>query len=123
MIVGKSGLHFKACTSNAFLNVQKMVSKLRFWSSFLRRCVGDSSVSRQFPTFRINHRRSRALCTIAQAKPVAQPHRAESWIHGKRAVVEPTGLLSAQQLAQRVCAYFGCSYEPHLSLPHSDEVP
>lgn len=45
------------------------------------------------------------------------------WVHGKRAVVEPGGLLSAQQLAERVCAYFGCSYEPHLSLPHSDKDP
>jgi len=29
-------------------------------------------------------------------------------------VVEPDGLLSAQQLAERVCAHFDCSYEPHL---------
>jgi hypothetical protein len=43
------------------------------------------------------------------------------WVHGKRAVVEPNGLLSAQQLAERVCAYFGCSYEPHLALPHSEK--
>src|SRR5215469_161064 len=70
MIVGKSGLHFKAFTSNAFLNVQKMVSKLRFWSSFLRRGVGDSYVSRQFPTFRINNRRSRALFTRTGKNPV-----------------------------------------------------
>jgi hypothetical protein len=28
----------------------------------------------------------------------------------------------AEQLTKRVCAYFGCSYEPHLALPHSDEV-
>src|SRR5215472_4041216 len=73
MMVGKSGLHCKACTSNAFLNVQKMVSKLRFWSSFLRRCVGDSSVSRQFPTFRINNRRSRALFTTCAAQPGTCP--------------------------------------------------
>jgi predicted NACHT family NTPase len=39
------------------------------------------------------------------------------WVHGKRAIVEPHGLLSARQLAERVCAHFGCSYEPHLSLP------
>ena len=36
------------------------------------------------------------------------------WVHGKRNVVEPDGLLSASQLAERVCAYFGCSYETHL---------
>ena len=39
------------------------------------------------------------------------------WVHGKRAVVEPDGLLSAQQLAERVCSHFGCSYEPHLVIP------
>jgi hypothetical protein len=39
------------------------------------------------------------------------------WVHGKRNVVEHDGLLSAQQLAERVCTYFGCQYEAHLSLP------
>jgi DDE superfamily endonuclease len=35
------------------------------------------------------------------------------WVHGKRKVVEHDGLLTAQQLAQRVCDDFECSYEPH----------
>lgn len=39
------------------------------------------------------------------------------WVHGKRAVVEPNGLLSAKQLAERICASYRCSYEAHLSLP------
>src|SRR6266481_9531451 len=39
------------------------------------------------------------------------------WVHGKRNVVEHDGLLTAQQLAERICAYFGCSYEPHLVIP------
>jgi DDE superfamily endonuclease len=35
------------------------------------------------------------------------------WIHGKRKVVEPDGLLGAYELAERVCAAFGCPhYEP-----------
>lgn len=38
------------------------------------------------------------------------------WVHAKKAVVEPDGLLSAQQLAQRICTHFACSYEPHLTL-------
>ncbi len=38
------------------------------------------------------------------------------WVHTKRHVAEQDGLLSAHQLAERVCAYFGCSYEPHLTL-------
>lgn len=39
------------------------------------------------------------------------------WVHGKRAVVEPNGLLSAKQLAQRICEYYGCPCEDYLSLP------
>ncbi|QBD74480.1 hypothetical protein EPA93_00110 [Ktedonosporobacter rubrisoli] len=38
------------------------------------------------------------------------------WVHAKKAIVEPDSLLSAKQLAQRICAHFGCSYEPHLAL-------
>ena len=41
------------------------------------------------------------------------------WVHGKRAIVEPTRLLSADELAERVCAYFGCSHEPHLAIPEN----
>ncbi len=38
------------------------------------------------------------------------------WAHGKRKVVEPARLLSARELAERVCAAFHCPYEPHLNL-------
>jgi hypothetical protein len=37
------------------------------------------------------------------------------WVHTKRKVVEPDRLLSAGELAQRVCAALGCAYEPHLT--------
>jgi len=30
------------------------------------------------------------------------------WVHGKRAIVEPARLLTAKELRQRVCDYFGC---------------
>src|SRR5207245_10221035 len=39
------------------------------------------------------------------------------WVRAKRNVVEHDGLLTARQLAERVCAYFECSYEPHLAIP------
>ena len=39
-----------------------------------------------------------------------EPH----WAHGKRNIVEPARLLSAQEVADRVCAYFGCAHESHL---------
>jgi len=39
------------------------------------------------------------------------------WVHGTRAVVEPNGLLTAKELALRICAYYRCAYEAHLALP------
>ena len=39
------------------------------------------------------------------------------WIHGKRKVVEPSRLLSASELEERVCAHFGCTIEDHLAIP------
>jgi hypothetical protein len=36
------------------------------------------------------------------------------WVHGKRAVVEPARLLSATELEERVCTYFGCHRQEHL---------
>lgn len=41
-----------------------------------------------------------------------EPH----WAHGKRGVVEPARLLTAQELTDRVYAYFGCAHEPHLTV-------
>jgi hypothetical protein len=39
------------------------------------------------------------------------------WVHGKRKVVEPDGLLGAYELADRVCRVFGCPHHEHLSIP------
>jgi len=39
------------------------------------------------------------------------------WVHGKRKVVEPDGLLGAYELADRVCRVFGCPHYEHLSIP------
>jgi hypothetical protein len=36
------------------------------------------------------------------------------WVHGKRAIVEPDRLLSATELADRACAYFGRPHDDHL---------
>lgn len=41
------------------------------------------------------------------------------WIHAKRKVVEPDRLLSAQELADRVCDHFGCQHDPHLAIPEN----
>lgn len=37
------------------------------------------------------------------------------WVHGKRAVVEPARLLTAAELEERVCTYFGCHPQDHLN--------
>jgi hypothetical protein len=39
------------------------------------------------------------------------------WVHGKRAIVEPARLLTASELQQRVCDYFGCELLESLSQP------
>ena len=39
------------------------------------------------------------------------------WVHGKRKVVEPDALLTAYELADRVCAVFDCPHYEHLSIP------
>jgi hypothetical protein len=38
------------------------------------------------------------------------------WVHGKRKVVEPDGLLGAYELADRACGVFGCPHYEHLSI-------
>ena len=53
-------------------------------------------------------------------RPVTSPwlHPIEpTWVHGKRAMVEPARLLSAQEVADRVCASYGCSHDAHLTIP------
>jgi hypothetical protein len=55
-------------------------------------------------------------CPLPVKSPWLNPI-APKWVHGKRKVVEPDRLLPARELAERVCAVFGCPYEPHLALP------
>ena len=38
------------------------------------------------------------------------------WVHGKRKVVEPEGLITAYELAERVCGVFDCPHYEHLSI-------
>jgi hypothetical protein len=41
-----------------------------------------------------------------------------TWAHGKRRVVEADGLLTIQDLADRVSDAYGCPQEPHLGMPN-----
>jgi DDE superfamily endonuclease len=52
-------------------------------------------------------------CRLPSKSPWLNPIEPK-WVHGKRAVVEPDHLLSVQELADRVCAYYGCAHEAHL---------
>jgi transposase len=52
-------------------------------------------------------------CPLPVKSPWLNPIEPK-WVHGKRKVVEPDRLLSARELAERVCAIFHCPYEPHL---------
>jgi len=77
-------------------------------------------VSREVKTWIRQHNRA-ALQAAREGKPGVQiipcwlpvkspwlnriePH----WVHGKKAVVEPARLLTAQEVIQRVCNYYGC---------------
>jgi DDE superfamily endonuclease len=40
-----------------------------------------------------------------------EPH----WVHGKRAVVEPTRMLTVAEIITRVCEYLGCEHVEHLT--------
>jgi transposase len=55
-------------------------------------------------------------CYLPVKSPWLNPIEPQ-WVHGKRAIVEPARLLSAQELADRVCAHFGCSHDAHLAIP------
>lgn len=55
-------------------------------------------------------------CFLPSKSPWLNPIEPK-WVHGKRAVSEPARMLSADELEQRVCTYYGCHREPHLTMP------
>jgi hypothetical protein len=55
------------------------------------------------------------VCLLPIKSPWLNPIEPK-WVHGKRRVCEPDGLLSLQELAERVCANFGCTHDEHLSI-------
>ena len=54
-------------------------------------------------------------CRLPSKSPWLNPIEPK-WVHGKRAIVEPDRLLSAQEVMDRVHAYYGCTNEDHLSI-------
>jgi DDE superfamily endonuclease len=55
-------------------------------------------------------------CPLPTRSPWLNPMEPR-WVHAKRKVVEPERLLSAGELAQRVCDQFGAHHEAHLAIP------
>jgi hypothetical protein len=47
------------------------------------------------------------VCPLPSKSPWLNPIEPR-WVHGKRAILEPTRLLTAQELMERVCTYYGC---------------
>ena len=58
------------------------------------------------------------VCALAVRSPWLNPIEPK-WVHGKRRVVEADRTLSAQELADRICATFGCHHEAHPSIPEN----
>lgn len=52
-------------------------------------------------------------CRLPVKSPWLNPIEPK-WMHGKKAIVEPARVLTAQELSTRVCGYFGCELHPHL---------
>jgi hypothetical protein len=57
-------------------------------------------------------------CRLPTQSPWLNPIEPK-WVHGKRRVVEPDRTLSAQELADRICATFECDHVEHLSIPEN----
>jgi hypothetical protein len=56
------------------------------------------------------------VCPLPIKSPWLNPIEPK-WVHTKRKVVEPDRLLSARELAARVCDALGCPYHPHIPIP------
>jgi transposase len=55
-------------------------------------------------------------CYLPKKSPWLNPIEPK-WMHGKRRVAQADGVLSAHELAERVCSAFDCPHHEHLSLP------
>lgn len=55
------------------------------------------------------------VCHLPSKSPWLNPIEPK-WRHSKRWIIEPARLLSAEEIAVRVCTSFGCVHEPHLML-------
>jgi DDE superfamily endonuclease len=61
------------------------------------------------------------VCFLPVKSPWLHPIEPQ-WLHGKKRVAEPDRLLSAAELADRVCAAYDCPHHPHLIAPPPKEA-
>jgi hypothetical protein len=52
-------------------------------------------------------------CRLPSKSPWLNPIEPK-WVHGKRAIVEPGRVLTAQEVAGRACRYYGCEHQDYL---------
>jgi DDE superfamily endonuclease len=53
------------------------------------------------------------VCQLPSKSPWLNPIEPK-WVHGKRAIVEPERVLTAQETEGRACQYYGCAQQEHL---------
>lgn len=56
------------------------------------------------------------VCPLPTKSPWLNPIEPK-WVHGKRRVVEPAGLLAPADLEDRICAAYDCPHQEHLTMP------
>lgn len=56
------------------------------------------------------------VCGLPVKAPWLNPIEPK-WVHGKRAIVEPDRKLTADEVRQRACDYYGCKPHPLLAKP------
>ena len=52
-------------------------------------------------------------CRLPTKSPWLNPIEPR-WMHGKKAIVEPTRTLSAAEIIARICGYYHCEHVTHL---------
>jgi hypothetical protein len=62
------------------------------------------------------------VCFLPVKSPWLNPIEPK-WLHGKKRVAEPARLLSAAEVADRVCATYDCPHYPHLVSPPAPPKP
>ena len=56
------------------------------------------------------------VCRLPRKSPWLNPIE-PTWVHGKRAIVEPARVLSMAELIRRVCAYYECALTDPIAQP------